>query len=151
MKKVTIIIICFLSLASLKAQYFSEHELVSEDAAVDSLLKLHKIFNANYKSISGYRIQIFKGSGNSSLENARLFSDDFSEDHQNIPTYISFQEPYYRLRIGDFRDRLDAINFLRKIKNDYPSAFVIQDEIEFVILPKYQKSISYEQKNSSRD
>jgi hypothetical protein len=151
MKKISIIIICLLSLASLKAQYFSEHEFVSNEAAVDSLLKLHKIFNSNYKSISGYRIQIFKGSGNSSLENARIFRDEFSEDHENIPTYISFQEPYYRLRIGDFRDRLDAINFLRKIKNDYPSAFVIQDEIEFVILPKYQKSISYEQEDSSRD
>jgi len=36
------------------------------------------------------------------------------------------------------------------IKGDYPSAFVIKDNIEFVDLPKYQKSLDHEQENSSR-
>lgn len=150
MKQLAIFIIGLFCLGSLSAQQISEPEMLSDDMALDSLLKLHKSYNAKYKSISGYRIQIFKGSGNSALENARTYEEDFSEKYNDTPTYLSFQEPYYRIRVGDFRSRLDAIKFLTTIKGDYPSAFVIQDNIEFVDLPKYQKSLNYEQENSSR-
>ncbi len=150
MKQLAIFIISLFFLSSLSAQYINEPETLSDDIAIDSLLKLHKTFNAKYKIISGYRIQIFKGSGNSSLENARLYVEEFSEKYHNTASYLSFQEPYYRIRVGDFRTRLDAINFLTSIKDDYPSAFVIQDNIEFVELPKYQKSLNHEQENSSR-
>ncbi|PLX05039.1 MAG: hypothetical protein C0595_01005 [Marinilabiliales bacterium] len=150
MKQLAIFVISLFFISSLSAQYINEPETLSDDIAIDSLLKLHKSFNQKYKSISGYRIQIFKGSGNSSLENARLLEEEFTEKYSGTPTYLSFQEPYYRIRIGDFRTRLDAINFLTSIKDDYPSAFVIQDNIEFVELPKYQKSLNHEQENSSR-
>lgn len=149
MKQLAIFVLSLFFLSSLSAQYISEPETLSDDIAIDSLLKLHKSFNAKYKNISGYRIQIFKGSGNNSLENAKLFVDEFSEKYQDIPAYLSFQEPYYRIRVGDFRTRLDAINFLTYIKDNYPSAFVIKDNIEFVELPKYQKSLNHEQENSS--
>jgi len=149
MKQLAIFVLSLFFLSSLSAQYINEPEILSDDIAIDSLLKLHKSFNAKYKIISGYRIQIFKGSGNNSLENARLFVDEFSEKYQDTPAYLSFQEPYYRIRVGDFRTRLDAINFLTFIKDNYPSAFVIKDNIEFVELPKYQKSLNHEQENSS--
>lgn len=136
----------------IKAQYVdSTFMQLSSEQAIDSLLSLHKSFNEKYINIDGYRIQIFKGSGNSALENAELLIEEFSEKFNEIPTYISFQEPYYRVRAGNFRTRLDALNSMRLIKSDYPSAFVIQDKIEFVVLPKYNKSVSYEQEDSSRD
>jgi hypothetical protein len=150
MKQLTIFILGLFFFSSVSAQYTTDPEILSDDLAIDSLLKLHKTYNAKYKNISGFRIQIFKGSGNSSLANARLLAEEFSEKNQNTPTYLSFQEPYYRIRVGDFRSRLDAINFLTSIKDDYPSAFVIQDNIEFIELPKYQKSLNHEQENSSR-
>ncbi|PLX14217.1 MAG: hypothetical protein C0598_01885 [Marinilabiliales bacterium] len=150
MQRIAIIVISLFLTCSLSAQYIAEPEMISDDVALDSLLKLHKTYNKEFKNISGYRIQIFKGSGNSSLENARTLEEEFSEKFTDSPTYLTFQEPYYRIRVGDFRTRLDAIKFLMVIKGDYPSAFVIKDNIEFVDLPKYQKSLDHEQENSSR-
>ena len=112
----------------------------TEEVSVEDLLELHKEFNSNYSSISGYRIQIYKGSGNNALEKGQILMNKFREDYKNKAVYISFSEPYYRVRVGDYRTRLDALNFFRKIKSKYPSAFVIKENIELVDLPTYQKN-----------
>jgi len=108
----------------------------SDEVTVENLLQLHKDYNKEYSNIVGYRIQIFKGSGNMAPENAQNIMDEFWKDYPETAAYISFQEPYYRVRIGDFRTRLEALNFINKIKKSYPSAFVIQSSIELVVLPK---------------
>lgn len=140
----------FSVLGLLTAQENSSFYKGVEEVSVDDLLELHKEFNSNFSSISGYRIQIYKGSGNNALEKGQTFMDEFKADYKDKAVYISFSEPYYRVRVGDYRTRLDALNFLREIKRKYPSAFVIQENIELVVLPTYQNTNSYEQENSSR-
>jgi len=147
---IIILIFTFGTLNTVDAQSVESYYANTEEISVDSLLKLHREYNSQYSSIDGYRIQIFKGSGNNALEDAENIIDEFSEKHEDTEAYISFMEPYYRIRIGDYRIRLDALNFLKIIRRSYPSAFVIQSEIELIVLPKYQKTISYEQEDNSR-
>jgi hypothetical protein len=47
--------------------------------------------------------------------------------------YLLFQEPNYKVRIGDFRTQLDALGYMRKIQVAYPNAFIVYDKIN---LPK---------------
>lgn len=100
------------------------------NARIDSLLRLHVMQNTKFPTIPGYRIQIFKGSGNNALDEALVVRDKFVTRY-NVPAYITFNEPYYRVRVGDFRTRIDAIRFLQQIKGRYPLAWEIQDEIKF--------------------
>ena len=144
-----IISIVLISLESTVAQSADDFNTQLEEVSVDSLITLHKAFNNQYNSINGYRVQIFKGSGNSALENAEIIMAEFTADQTNTLAYISFMEPYYRIRVGDFKTRLEALNFLKIIKGTYPSSFVIKDNIELTELPKYQKTINYEQEDSS--
>jgi len=99
------------------------------DARIDTLLQMHVIQNEKFPVISGFRIQIYKESGNTALDKALAIRDAF-EKRYNIPAYITFNEPYYRVRVGDFRTRLDAIRFLEKIKRRYPLAWEIKDDIQ---------------------
>ncbi len=99
------------------------------DARIDTLLKLHVLQNKKFPVIPGYRIQIYKESGNTALAKALTIRDNF-EKIFNVPAYITFNEPYYRVRVGNFRTRLDAIRFLEKIKRVYPLAWDIQDDIQ---------------------
>ncbi|UBM62841.1 SPOR domain-containing protein [Candidatus Sulfidibacterium hydrothermale] len=98
------------------------------DARIDTLLQMHVMQNEKFPVISGYRIQIYKESGNKALEKALEIRDAFEEKY-HVPAYITFNEPYYRVRVGDFRSRLDAIRFLEKIKRAYPLAWEIKDDI----------------------
>jgi len=99
------------------------------DARIDTLLQLHVLQNKKFPVIPGYRIQIYKESGNTALDKALTIRDKF-EKRFNMPAYITFNEPYYRVRVGDFRTRLEAIRFLEKIKRAYPLAWEIKDDIQ---------------------
>lgn len=99
------------------------------DARIDTLIQLHKLQNKKFPVIPGFRIQIYKESGNTALDKALAIRDKFEKKY-DIPAYITFNEPYYRVRVGDFKTRLEAIRFLDKIKRDYPLAWEIKDDIQ---------------------
>lgn len=105
------------------------HEDFIGDARIDTLLQLHELQNKKFPVIPGYRIQIYKESGNTALNQALTIRDQF-EKRFSLPAYITFNEPYYRVRVGDFRTRLEAIRFLEKIRRAYPLAWEIKDDIQ---------------------
>ena len=142
MNKIVVFIFIITCLSgSLFAQNNSESSsVITSDTRIDSLLQLHIDYNQKYPVIQGYRIQILKASGNDALEVIEKSKADFLKEHEDIPVYLTFNEPDYRVRIGDFRTRLDAERFLKKITRKYPGAWVIQDDINFPNLPNYNKN-----------
>jgi len=79
------------------------------------------------KKFNGYRIQLF--AGNSKLDAIKVKSDFISKYENNYPEVI-YQVPNFKVRVGNFRDRLEATKMLQTYKADFPYAFIVQDEIE---------------------
>ena len=110
------------------------------NSRIDSLIKIQRIIgeyniaHEEHDGIDGYRIQLFFESGNNSKSRAYEIRDKFVERYRNIPAYVIFGEPYYRLRVGDFRTRLEAEGFLKRIIRRYPNAWVTTDKIKFPAL-----------------
>lgn len=84
------------------------------------------------QSNRGYRIQII------STQDARLaneIQDDFEEWISDVTappharTYMLFQQPYYRVQVGDFLDREKAMEFTEFVRLRYPDAWVIHSQI----------------------
>ena len=96
---------------------------------IDSLIMLHKKLNAINSNISGFRVQIYFESGNYSKSKAIEVRNSFESRFAGHKAYVSFNEPYYRVRVGDFRSRIEAIGFLKKVLRDYPNAFEVKDLI----------------------
>ena len=63
------------------------------DARIDSLLRLHVMQNEKFPVIEGYRIQIYKESGNTALDSALAVRARFMRRYPGVPAYISFDEP----------------------------------------------------------
>jgi len=109
-----------------------ESEII-QDARVDLLVKKHIQINQAINAMDGYRIQLFSDSGNNSKTAAQAVQDEFLVKYPETGVYLTFKSPNYKVRIGDFRTRLDAQRFLNEIAVDYPNAFIIADQIN---LPK---------------
>ncbi len=105
--------------------------VIHRDSRIDTLISRHIRYNQNQDGIMGYRIHIFFDAGNLSLRRATEAAEHFQTLFPGDTAYISFSEPYYRVRVGDFRTRLEAEGYLQKISRDYPNAFVIRDQINF--------------------
>jgi len=129
--KTILIIILFLTLSGfLSAQTSVEGTVkIIQDPAIDLLVQKHIRVNETRDGISGYRIQIFFDSGTNSKIKATTVCEEFRRRYSATGIYLNFISPNYKVRVGDFRTRLDAFRFLQELQVYYPSAYVVADQI----------------------
>lgn len=106
---------------------------VFQDQRIDSLLKKHQEINESKKTIEGFRVQISTASGANSRKASNDVKASFLSKYSDVDAYIVHQAPNFKVRVGDFRSKLDASKFLNQVKKDFPGAFIVKDEIN---LPK---------------
>ena len=104
---------------------------IYQDKLVDELVQKQIRLNEAGSTLDGYRIQIFSDSGNSSKAKAQTAMDEFLAKYQEAKAYLIFKSPNYKVKVGDFRSKLDAIRYLTQITADFPNAFIIPDLINF--------------------
>jgi hypothetical protein len=132
MKIYGVIIILTMFSAVLMGQRTQQGSLVIiQDPRIDLLVNRHIELNGNRTGFPGYRIQIFFDSGSNSKIRAQSVYEEFAGKFPEVKAYLLFIAPNYKVRVGDFRTRLDATRLLREIQADYPNAYVITDEINF--------------------
>jgi hypothetical protein len=102
---------------------------VIADERIDLLVEKHKYYNRHQPELEGWRIQIFFDAGANSKRKATEVQNRFTSRYHGTEAYLSFKEPYYRVRIGDFRTRIEAEGFLQKIKGEYPNGFAVSEPI----------------------
>ena len=98
------------------------------DTRVSRLVEKHVAFNEAVNTTPGFRIQIGSLSGSNSKQQAFAMKDRFKTSYPNTEVYIVFDEPNFKIKVGDFRTRLEAFAFLQEIKGTYPG-HIIQDFI----------------------
>ena len=101
---------------------------VVQDSKVERLLDAYRQ-RYDEATIPGYRVRIFSATGNAARRQALDAMKAFSESYPDIVPYLSYDEPYFKIYVGDFRIRSDALRFQRQIAPDYPHAFISADNI----------------------
>ncbi len=104
---------------------------IRQDAQIERLLRTHKELVSSDNRINGFRVQIYSDSGNQSKLRTQRRQAEFARRYPEVPSYISFDAPEFKLRAGNFRTRLDARRFLEKIAREYEGAFIVVDLIHF--------------------
>ena len=107
---------------------------IDQDNRVEQLVNKHIQINQNRKGIEGFRIQIFFDSGTNSKIRAQSVYEAFKSNYPDTEAYLTFKAPNYKVRVGDFRTKLDAQRFLNTIVQDYPNAWVIEDIISLPVV-----------------
>ena len=102
---------------------------ITHDKALDSLIQKRLAYYKDHPT-QGYSVLFFSASGNHSGAAAEQANELFQFLYPETPTYLSYDAPYYKLKAGNFRTRLEASAFLARIQNDYPNAFVVRDVLD---------------------
>ena len=99
------------------------HLNVQKDKRIDELIEGYR----GQKKIYGYKVQVYSGrSRNEAIKEKSSFHSKYGDSEM---TYLVYQAPNFKIRIGNFRDRLKATKALELYKIDFPSAFIVEDEI----------------------
>jgi hypothetical protein len=102
---------------------------VVQDEKITLLADQYRKMSLSNPEVDGYRVQIFFDSGSNSKNKAASIKGEFETVYPGIKSYLSYKEPYYRVRVGDFRTLIEAVGFQKKIANDYPNSFPVKDKI----------------------
>lgn len=103
------------------------------DAVLERIEK-QKELNKKQPTLQGFRVQVYSGS---SRRLAMQIRNDISLSQPAFAVYLIYKQPSFRVRVGDFNTRLEAQKLLNEVKAQYPSSFIVPDEVFLnPILPK---------------
>lgn len=95
---------------------------------LDSLLvaNYNKLIASNMKSsgVPGYRIRIYSGSGVGAKEEQQQVRARFLSLYRGLDAYNRYDEPYFKVFVGDCRTKSEALKLLDRIKQDFPDSFI---------------------------
>ncbi|MCC5933084.1 MAG: SPOR domain-containing protein [Balneolales bacterium] len=93
------------------------------------------------QSNRGFRIQLFTTENVAEADSMSLLYYDWAAEYEDLPfaivpeAYVTFRQPFYRVRVGDFRRRSDANAYLAILRAHFPGAWVVIDTIDLSLSP----------------
>lgn len=130
LKNTILFLFCLLFGFQLDAQSISQNAgtaRVEMSPAIRNTLYLMQRKGEKFNEMKGFRVQIFNGNKSACLKQRGRFLNVY----RNTPAYLLYEVPEYRTQIGDFRTRLEAEAFLRKIIDNFAGSFVVETNIKF--------------------
>ncbi len=104
---------------------------VRQSPVLDSLVARHSVPQVDEQGVrtvvapttrSGYRVQVFDDNNpRFAASQAKARQAQMESAFPQYRTYISFNSPYWRVKLGDFRTRAEAESVLEEIRSAYPS------------------------------
>ncbi len=92
------------------------------DEELKKLLSLKILVNKKSYEKNYYAIQLYNGNYTRANEVLLEFKEKFPEWESNL----TFETPNYKVRVGNFKDLLNASKELDYIRKLYPSAFLLR-------------------------
>jgi hypothetical protein len=86
-------------------------------------------FRRKEGKLPGYRIRIFSDSGTSARQRAWNERSRFVKLFPDIPTYLEYEAPNFKIYVGDFRSKLEGFKAYKVIGKDFRSAFLVPAKI----------------------
>ncbi len=111
---------------------------INQDPQITRLIhdKVNGI-NRQTSEIQGYRVQVYSSSvPRTAKSEAFKVEKKFNENIPQLNSYVIFQPPFWKVRLGDFRTQNEAIEVRDEIRNKYPDiqgdVYVVPDNIQIV-------------------
>ncbi|MCX6190643.1 MAG: hypothetical protein NTW54_13810 [Bacteroidetes bacterium] len=97
------------------------------DEKIMQKLENQKLMNNPDSKHNGSRYQIFQGSSRSA---AYAVNGNFVNLFPDMPTYVLYEPPNFKVRVGDFRFKFEAIAFKQQmLDNGLTGFFIVHDKI----------------------
>jgi hypothetical protein len=114
--------ILLLMLAAARQSAAQEIQL-NEDPKIAQLLRNWTNENRATPSVEGWRVQVTASTDREQVEQSRT---RFRLEYPDVPAVLFPEKPYYKLRVGAFRTKQEALAFIATLSN-WPGAYPAKD------------------------
>ena len=87
------------------------------------------IASNEFREEDGYRIRVFFSNAQNSRGTSLRAADIVSEKYPGLPVYRTFVQPNFKVTVGDFRRKSEALQLLEMLRRDFPSAFIVREPV----------------------
>ncbi len=108
----------------------SNKVIIEQPKVLESAFVSH-ISQSVGKKINGYRIRIYSGNNQFARNESGTVASQFLSQYPGISVYRTYTNPYFKVTIGDFRTKSDAMRMLKIIEGPFQAAFVVREVINF--------------------
>jgi hypothetical protein len=113
-----------------KPENVNKNLIIYKDPMVDTFI--NRITNSGNpdQTLKGYRVQIYSGSNRI---DANKVKSDFLETYLGEKIYFEYKQPYYKVRVGDYRTKLEAQKMYQLLLLDirFKGVLIVPDDINF--------------------
>lgn len=102
---------------------------VSQSQAIASALESR--IASQVPGVDGYRVRIYFANNQNSRTESEAAAKSFMNDYPGIMAYRNYQNPFFKVTVGDFRTKSEAMSLLSRIKGRYPAAFIVKERINY--------------------
>jgi len=104
---------------------------VVQDARLEEVLREYIKINQQKNGIPAYWIRIYSGSGHDAREKAYQTKAKFLSKYEGIKDKVVYDNPNFKVYLGGYRVKSEALRLLKTVQIDFPSAFIVYDIIDF--------------------
>lgn len=123
--KFLLIVLALLFSVSMRAQSIGSVNVEFSSANLDSLVSINQRTNYNQNNLDGYRIGLYSGA---SKQEAMEIENQVLSLFPHVAVERKWDAPSWRVRIGNFRFRSEAITLLQSVKKNFPGAYIARDK-----------------------
>lgn len=106
---------------------------VYQSAVIAKSMDGHIMTNAE-RPLAGYRVRIFFDNKQSARHESEQTLKRFRAMYHDVAVYRTYTNPYFKVTVGDCRTKSEAMHLLARIKGNFPSAFVVKENIEYPLV-----------------
>ena len=103
---------------------------VNQSAAMKSAFDSYVSANAS-KRITGYRIRVYYENNQNARNRSEAIARTISGTYPGIGVYRTFESPNFKVCVGDFRTKDEALKLYHALKSSYPTAIILKETINY--------------------
>ena len=103
---------------------------INQNPELQKIINNHVSINKDKYVLKGWRVQIFLGSGRNARSRANSTKSRFLSKHSEVNAYLDYSSPYFKIKVGNFRTKIEAEAFKKKISNSFSNSWVVESEID---------------------
>lgn len=97
------------------------------DPRLEQVMRLRKAVYKRRYEFQGYRIQLLSVSSYmSNVDSLEAFCERFRKEFPEYRVYLQYFDPDFKIRVGNFRSRIESLPALVRIREKYPRAYPVK-------------------------
>ena len=103
---------------------------VNQSRAMRTAFDSYVASNAS-KKLTGYRIRVYYDNGQNARNRSEAIARSISNAYPGMGVYRTFDSPNFKVTVGDFRTKDEALKVYHALKATYPTALILKETINY--------------------